>query len=325
MASNLDQLALETCHRLAAEFKAPCRVNEAVPGAVSIGIEVEVPWSSYFPALWLKYRLNERKISAFHADELLALSADCSAIEASLLPRLQRTVECGVPRGNDRYWEFAFSPVHDTRLLVEQVRLITAAGLMPRDRKHSLQVTVGDIPPCVSMYYLAMLLEVEFVDPQRVLAGIEETRKTIHTGWARKGRSGLYGKGPADLVNGCQVASEIRMLQLPVDDHELARLMSIVHWGVNAIHDLRAGLETDGANQWSEFEAGAADALRRLGLPTSNWDRGIEGGGIRYDIWARFSELMVYLKDELNELLDVDQLGMLGKRVSNPRARLSGG
>ncbi len=114
---------------------------EPSPGVHTIGIEVEVPWSSYFPGLWKEYGLDQRKVSALSADELADLGRRCGDLEVDLLPQLRKTVECGVPRGNDRYWEFSLNPAHDAGLLVEQVRLLSAAGVLPRDRKHSLHVT----------------------------------------------------------------------------------------------------------------------------------------------------------------------------------------
>lgn len=325
--TSLDLEAITVAHGLANEFglATACAKEKLNPGALSVGIEIEVPWSSYFPGLWDKYGLAGRRISALSSSELIELTQECTALEHVLLPKLQKTVECGIPRGNDRYWEYAFNPVHDTSLLVEQVRLLTCAGLLPRQRKHSLQVTVGGMPRCRSLYYLAMLLEVQFVDPERIRSGIAQTDTIIHTGWARKGLAGILEKGPEDLKNGCKVASEIRMLQLPAEDEGFSRLMATVQWGVNAMAEHRAGLETSAAQQWRQFEACASNALRRHGFNDSNWSR-IEATARRHDVWQKFGTKLSLLRMELSSAFDLDQIPTLeGSSWSRQRPVTAGG
>jgi hypothetical protein len=302
----MDALARATCANLAREFDlqlSPLAHSENT-GQVSIGIEVEVPWSSYFPQLWERFGLAHRGISDLTKDELDALSTECSRLEDVLKPRLAKTIECGLPRGNDRYWEFAFNPTHTTDLLVEQVRLLTAAGLLPRNRAHSLHVTVGGIPPCRSLYYLAMLLEVNHVTPQRLRDGIAASQSTIHTGWARKGRAGIYRKGADDLVGGASLAAEIRVLQLPQNDEDFAQIMDTVQWAANAIHQKRAGLNNPLTRDWAEIEAACSNALISHGLPDSNWGRGSEYGGEHKESWLRFADLMPSIQTSLRGVLD---------------------
>lgn len=278
-------------------------VDPGRSSAVSIGMEIEVPWSSYFPDLWSKYGLAGRRISALDPQDLKSLTDECSVIEESLLPKLRQTIACGIPRGNDRYWEYAFRPVHDTALLVEQVQLLTAAGLLPRDKKHALHITVGGIPRCTSLYYLSMLLELEFVDPKRIQHGVELTKNTIYTGWARKGLAGILQKQAHELEGGCLVASEIRMLQLPCTDLEFSRLMDTFQWGANAIYDIRQGEDTEAADQWRSFEASAVSILKKHGLPNSNWMK----EGVQYEIWDRFCAAMPAMRDELRSCKDAFQ------------------
>lgn len=299
-SKQLDHEAVAVATRLATAFNltTTCGEKPLNPGALSIGIEIEVPWSSYFPGLWEKYGLAGRRISSLSTPELLELTRECSELETELHPRLQKVVDCGIPRGNDRYHEFAFNPVHDTSLLVEQVRLLSGAGLLPRQRKHSLQVTIGGMPRCRSLYYLAMLLEVQFVDPERIRGGMAQTESIIHTGWARKGMAGIHEKGPDDLKYGCAVASEIRMLQLPTDNLEFSKLMATVQWGANAIAEAQAGHETLAARQWSDFEAKAQKTLRINGFDDSNWSR-IEAAARRHEVWRTFSEKLALMRDEL--------------------------
>lgn len=286
-----------------------------------MGIEIEVPWSSYFPELWEKYGLAERKIYSLPADELNMLNAECAKLEIDLQPRLHKTVECGVPRGNDRYWEFAFRPVSEGALVVEQTSLMTEAGVLPRDKGHALHITVGEIPRCTALYQLSMLLEAEFVDPERIRHGIAQMSKKIHTGWGRKGSSGIFEKGPEELQGGASVASELRMLQLPASDHDFGRLMDTVQWSVNAIQDRRQGLDTTAASQWQEFEVRAAGVLHSHGLSNANWFKSGPNGGIDHAAWARFGERLEEIRLDLIESLPADlkdalQPGETKKRIA---------
>ena len=296
LVSVFDNQARTTCELLSESFDVSSHTLDLAPCQVSIVIEIEVPWSSYFPNLWSEFCLEQRKISALSAAELADLSTRCAVLERDILPRLHKTVECGIPRGNDRHWEFSMRPVHSASLLVEQVRLLTAAGLLPRDRKHSLHITLGDIPRCEPLYYLGMLLELEFVEPQRIRDGIAQTRNVIHTGWTRKGLAGIVEKGSTELEGGATCASELRMLQLPQTDAESARLMNMVQWGANAIADLRGGRDTQAAQTWQSLQFTAVRMLHRHGLPAENWSR----NGQNYEAWSRFADAMPEMRREFS-------------------------
>lgn len=291
-----DLQALSTCERLAHEFGLQqADLADHNPGQVTMGIEIEVPWSSFFPGLWSEFGLAGRKVASLSAAELAELSRRCAVAEQDLLPKLHSTVACGVPRGNDRYWEFSLPPAHDAGLIAEQVRLMSAAGVLPRDKPHSLHVTLGDLPRCPDIYYLCTLLEVEFVDPLRIKAGIEQTRQTIHTGWARKGLAGVFQKGPDELQGGAAMAAEIRMLQLPVRDDDFLRLMRMVQWCSSAIADRLRGHRSDAASAWVAAMEAVKRSLLEEGFPLVNWSR----GGQKYEVWERFVESMPRLRSAL--------------------------
>jgi hypothetical protein len=294
----LDVEAADTCGRLASTFGLD-RVDQVpMPGVVPVGIEIEVPWRSYFPGLVQRYGLDARRFQDLRREESAALTAECSELELLLRPRLEATVVCGVPRGNDRYWEFAFAPACDVSHTLEQVRLLSAAGLLPRDRKHSLHITLGGIARCKSVYFLAMLLESRYVDPQRLVEGAD---RGLHpsNNWGRKGLAGVLEKGASELVAGAQVACEMRMLQLPVDDSVFRELMATVRQAADAIADHIAGVPSDKARQWREFQAEAEGVLARRGLPLNNWWRGGIDGGVNRDAWRRFSESLELVRHEL--------------------------
>lgn len=270
-----------------------------MPGVVPVGIEIEVPWRSYFPGLVQRYGLDARRFQDLQREESAALTVECSELELQLRPRLEATIACGVPRGNDRYWEFAFAPACDVSHTLEQVRLLTAAGLLPRDRKHSLHVTLGGIPRCKAVYFLAMLLESRHVDPQRLVEGAD---RGLHpsNNWGRKGLAGVFEKGSVELAGGAQVACELRMLQLPVDDGDFRQLMATVRMASDAIADCLAGIPSPAASTWKAFQTHAEAVLARRGLPLNNWWRGGVDGGVNLYAWQKFSESLAEIRHDLH-------------------------
>lgn len=283
------------------ELRRPARPE--LSGSVTVGIEIEVPFSSYFPVLWRKWGLAGRRVADLPAGELLAFSAECALQEVPLRRRLEATVACGIPRGNDRYWEFSPGPVADLGLLWEQVHLLAAAGVLPRDRRHALHVTLGGLRRTSDVYYLAMALELLYVERERICAGVAATREAIFTGWGRKGLSGVFEKGSGDLMGGEQVACEIRTLQLPLTDCEFEQMLRLVRVGADAVAARQAGQKSEGTEWLATFRSAAEAALARRGLPASNWWHGGKAGGIDYEAWAGFARHHDALREELDGLL----------------------
>ena len=289
----------EVCQNLADIFGLELQEPPAIDGEVPIGIEIEVKFSSFFPSLWLKYGLDTRTFGSLSPQEAESFTRDCTLLEAELLPKLKATIDAGVPRGNDRYWEFALDPAHDVGLLVSQVDLLTRAGVLPRDRTHSLQLTLGNLKATPDVYYLALLLELQTIDRERIAYGLDQAEKTIHTGWARKGRSGVLEKGAADLKHGSVVACELRPLQLPVDQADFSQLMADASWGANAIaakQGIARSPDLERLESWNEFVSDARRALIDHGLPDRNWSA---HSTIDRSAWLRFSDKLHELRHAL--------------------------
>lgn len=286
----LDDQAVLVCQRLAqafglTTFAAALRTGGEWEGRPTIGIEVEVPFSSYFPHLWNNFRLNERGVRDMDTHELHALSRECAAAEQPLRHRLTLTTECGVPRGADRYWEFSLAPVTNIRLLAEQVRLLTAAGVLPRDRRHSLHVTIGGLKASRDLYTLLGIVEVLHVEPERIRQGVDKTRSPIHSGWGRKGRSGLAEKGAGDLVAGAAHAVEFRTLQLPEGQEELLHLLELAQ---GCAHAILVGQKSQWASRWRALSSAFRAQLQEHDLPDANWWTSGPGGGVDFPAWERF-------------------------------------
>lgn len=304
-----DEAGLQTCQRLGQAFNMKTLGSDFVPSPCkySLGLEIEVPWSSYFPSLWESHGLKDRRIGELSPAELMRLTQECTAQEFRLLPQLHKTIECGIPRGNDRYWEFAFKPVHDERLVVEQVRLLSAAGALPRDKSHSLQITIGGEVKVevAALYRLAMMLEVLFVDPERINNGIGQTRKTIHTGWARKGMAGLHLKSSDELQGGCESAYEIRTLQLPQLDDDFSSMMKIVRWGLDGISEKRLSPDSFKAARWLQATDFCKKLLLEQGLSDKNWFKSADEQRheIRYSEWNSFSKALPEMKKTMRPFM----------------------
>lgn len=302
--AELDAAGGATCDALARGLGVTWASETWMPVSVPIGIEIEVPWRSYFPSLWTEFGLAHLPFARLAPADALALTQRCTELERDLLPRLQACVAAGVPRGNDRYWEFAHRPVHDAALLLDQVGLLTAAGLLPRDRAHSLQVTVGDLAPGADLYYLAMLLEVRHVTGERLVQGLAAARHgPIFTGWARKGRAGILRKTASDLQHGSVVASELRMLQLPTDAAEFRGLMATLVCGVKAIVATRQGLDTVATRGWRRTVTLAREVLREHGLADCNWSAEAGAAAIDHRSWARFVDALGAMRRQFDAYL----------------------
>jgi hypothetical protein len=305
VAAALDQAAEATCDRLAAAFEVD-RLHDRphLAGDVSIGLEIEVPHSAYFPELWARWQLHGRRVADLEPQALAQFGRELAELEQPLRTRLAQTVACGVPRGNDRYWEFSLEPVCDLGLAWEQVELLTASSVLPRDRRHALHATLGDVRRTSDVYYLAMVLEILHVQPGRIGAGVAATRERIFTGWGRKGLSGVFEKGQSELRAGAAVAVELRTLQLPQGRDEWVSMAGLLRAGADAIANRQAGHVDEHTEWFGDVRAAADEALATCGLPANNWWTGGLDGGIQYDTWDRFTKAMPRLRDMLEPVIE---------------------
>lgn len=243
---------------------------------VPIGIEIEVPWRDYFPDLWVDGMPN------IDDDLMESIKIECDRREVDLVPRLMKTVECGVPRGADRYWEFAFDPVTDVSLLATQVAIIRANGLIPGSN-HSLHITFGGLEVTRDMHYIALVLESFACTSERIKRGFLNEGQS--KAWARKGFAGLFQKeGEHDIQHGYKVGAELRLLHLPTDDHALLELLDVAQMLGSIVHHIQHDRHHN--VHWSGLVAVCKDVLEQAGLPDRNWKKPY----INPEIWNRFAE-----------------------------------
>lgn len=115
--AQINQVPLATTVNLLREFPSKLPQRQPILRNVPVGIEVEVPWKAYFPDLWVE------GFPKIDPDKLAEITAECAIREKSLVPRLMRSQDCGVKRGADRYWEFAFDPVTDVGIACDHVEI----------------------------------------------------------------------------------------------------------------------------------------------------------------------------------------------------------
>lgn len=282
----MDEQARACVEALAKSFGLSMPEDMGSPLGPPMGAEVEIPWSGYFPELWDRFGLAAG-IGSLDPGRLGELGAACSAIEEGLLPRLRQTVACGVPRGNDRYWEFAFDPVATPGLLWGQMDLISRAGLMPNDGRRSLQLTIEGLRQGADAQALARVLESLASDGPRLARGIAQTAKIVHTGWARKGSGGVLEKGAGDLKRGAAVACEFRTLMLPADARGLRRLLAVASAGAAAILAAQAGEDSERTRGWGATRRRCEEVLRDAGAERLDWERGSRPDAVA---WAAYAE-----------------------------------
>jgi hypothetical protein len=266
--------------------------------SVTIGCEVEVRFKSYFPELYEKY-LEGTSYDQLSNLTKLNFTAECNDAEIELQKKLKLTEEAGVPKGKDRYYEFANAPVHHPYTLTVELSMLRDAGLIPKGIKHPLHITVGGLGHSRDTGLMLMALELlGYTSPERILAVAVDDKAVA---WARKGRAGMRERKAADLSLGADKAIELRTLELPLMQRQIEELFGIVHAMATAI----SGKGSEHRyNQWLLI----VDELEELGrfhnIDTyTNW-------GAPYDnpaIWKDFAAKLplidnTRLKELVNDL-----------------------
>lgn len=284
-----DDQARASCARLSAAFGLPppsFPAGEGLAGAPSLGAEIEIPWSGYFPELWERFEMS-KGVNALSPKRRDELSAACAKLEVDLLPKLELSAACGVPRGNDRYWEFAFNPVSDWRLLLLQTQALERAGVLPNNGRRSLQLTIAGIEQGPQAQALERLLEAYGSSAERLKEGIERSKAEFYVGWARKGSGGVLQKGADKLLGGARVACEFRALSLPSDPLGFERLLSAASTGARAIIQGGEGLAGELAEGFHAFQGLCEGELARVGASSLSWETGARPD---YAAWAAYTD-----------------------------------
>lgn len=270
--------------------EAPDGMFPPTEEGMSLGLEIECSWRSYFPDLWVDGFPN------VSAEEMQRITEECLKREAVLLPKLLRTVACGVPRGADRYWEFAFDPVTDVSIVCNQIAVLQANGLIPPG-DHSLHITIGGIRVNRETYYLAFLIEMLLCSPERIGSAFHAANKKMSAGWARKGYAGVFEKEGRELMHGEYVAAEFRICELPGDLNKLYSALKLIQKYAKALHLMQHGSVS---YEFLEMVGYARDILKKHHLSDENWKK----PNLEPDMWTKFMAAYPLIREEFGSIIN---------------------
>lgn len=239
-------------------------------GICPIGIEIEVKWRYYFPELWEKY-LQNTKFKDLDIKKQEQLSLECSEIEKTLIPQLKLTEKCGIEKGLDKYYEFAFQPVTDIYLIYDQIHILKDLNLIPPG-EHSLHITIGDLGTNKDSYYFLLLLEMLLCSKERIQSAFHSENKSLSSTWARKGMGGLFLKQASELKYGYQKAIEMRTLQL-CDNHDVLQVLKVVSQISDIIFNKNHSQLDHKTVVWTTFVKDIQDILSQHKLIDTNWKK----------------------------------------------------
>lgn len=279
--TNFDIIAKETVDKLSSAFdKTPSVLPELIY-PMSVGIEIEVNFRYLFPELFAKYFQDGTPFYQRTTEERELISQEITEQEKAILPLLKKTVECGIPRGLDKYWEFSFNPVYNLFLIVSQVDILSQAGLIPPG-KHSLHITFAGQKSTPKHYWILMALELLYTDKERIASAFTE-HGTTSTTWAKKGEGGIMQKNSYDL-SGSEVGFEFRTLTFNGNKdslYEMFQLMSFLNNSEKTIQAIK-------------------EKVTSIGLPDENWQKPHTNSVI----WNRYIENFEFLKLEVTKIIN---------------------
>jgi hypothetical protein len=273
-----DNQAKETISLLKKEFNIGIEEKPSLISKYTIGAEIEVKFQYFFPEIFNKY-FNNKKYNLYSEVEKVIITNEISIQEKNISPLLEKTVELGIPKGNDPYWEFAFNPVNDLTLLYYQIEILKKANLIPTG-EHSFHITIGGLKRDKKSYYILMILELLFLKQDRILSGYNyETY--MNSTWAKKGRAGITIKNENDLID-CSEAIEFRTLMI-YNDTDIYSMFKILY---HLLH-----------NDCKDLIDNVVNEMKKYNLPDKNWEN-IHRNMV---IWNQYSEsfnnLSKYTKD----------------------------
>jgi hypothetical protein len=230
--------------------KAAWIFNEANhnPDAVSIGIEVELQWRHILPDA-LADVLASGSWSEMSEQQQALFNEQAEPIGYPHQARCRETIALGIPsRGDDGLWEFSHRPARQYRTLVEEVRQLVEAGLVPESKALSMHVTLGNVAADERAGTLLRALEIAGGSTaQRLL-----TPNRSYS-WARRGEAGVARRSSWKLELGHEQGFEFRSLAFQ-NLGQLSEVLALAQAGGMMIRQAQAG-ETGAVDSWQTFTA----------------------------------------------------------------------
>lgn len=260
-----------------------------------IGIEIEVKWKYYFPELWDKY-LKHTQYKDLTISRQEELTKECTEQEKTLLPKLKATEECGIERGADRYWEFAFGAVTDVGITIKQLSVLQDQNLIPTGN-HSLHMTIGNLKGNKDSYYMLLLLEILFGNKERIESAFHKENDKLSNTWARKGMGGLFEKQSHELKYGYQNAIELRTLEVTPDTN-IAQLLCLSSYVADIIYDKMQKKENKNIKHWEKWLYETQNILIKKNLIDVNWKK----PNLTPEYWLNYIAVFDEIKLEIGNL-----------------------
>lgn len=275
MKNKFDATAAQTLDNLCTIFNKTYTKRPNLISSFSIGIELEIKFKALFPELHNKYFQKNSDFINLSREEKERINSEIYNKESQVLSKFEKTIDCGIPRGLDRYWEFSFTPVYNTVLIVQQIDILKQIGLIPSG-KHSLHINIGGLKLTSKHYWVLMTLELLFADKERIQMGFS-SRKEESAAWAKKGDGGILIKNENDLIDE-KIGFELRTLQF---DGDLDKLYLIFKTLISLI------------NHSGMFLINLKEKVLELGLPDSNWNKPHNNP----EVWKKYIEHFDYLSN----------------------------
>lgn len=301
----MNNQAQDILNKLQDRFNYYPSSNNNYQALCPIGIEIEVKWRDYFPQLWDKY-LKNTPYKELTPEQQQALTLECTLLEKELIPLLEATVECGVEKGADKYWEFAFGPATQMHLIINQVKVLQEVNLIPSG-DHSLHITIGNLTDNKDSYYMLLLLEMLFSTKERIATGFHKDNVNLSGTWSRKGMGGLFVKDSSDLKYGYTKAIELRTLQLS-NNTDIENILNLTSYLSDINYNKMQKIQTEENKLWDTWRDGAIEILVKNNLIDSNWKKPNLSAQYWHNYINQFDNLSQQLTVLYKEVLENDYL-----------------
>lgn len=263
-------------------------VHESVP---TIGAEIEIPWSARFPQ-YSGAVFSNRTYKDMSADERLQFSLLCDELDDRYLPMYEAVTRLGVPRDkNQKFWEFAHSPVRHHATLATEINLLAEGGLLPEGFNLPLHVTIGGLSGGSGAYFVQMLAEISGAsNASRIREPIGDM-PIYNRKWARKAPNGLKERRGFEL-RGASCGFEMRTFvfnssKQVVETLRTCQLLSLA-LGQKRRSIVGEQVITDLVDLWHEAVA-CVKLAEFAGVSVSqNW----QGPASDPEIWTKYADLL---------------------------------
>ena len=215
-----------------------------IPVMPTIGSEVEVPWSSRFPA-FSKSVFSQKPFTEMSEEEKAHFNVLCDELDDQYLPLYKAVTALGVPRdANQKFWEFAHRPVRHYSTLATEIGILMRSDLIPTDHALPFHVTLGNIKIGSGVYFIQLLAEIAGgATAERIRAPIGDM-PIYNRRWARKAHNGLKERKAYEL-RGADYGVELRtfVLNSITQGSQVLRTSQLLGASLNAYRDIQSGRE----------------------------------------------------------------------------------